>query len=162
MLTSLGSAGAAARTGTRPCRSLLEIAIAPAAVRIARRWAAGRLALAQPPPQAETVDAVVLAVSELVTNAITATCPAGQAGQPAAPGRSQVWLVITSEEGTVRVEVHDSSAAPLPPVRCASGDEGAGRCDEGGRGLSVVAALATSWGWRPGPLGKVVWCELKY
>jgi hypothetical protein len=32
--------------------------------------------------------------------------------------------------------------------------------DEDGRGLTVVAALASRWGWRPEPFGKVVWCEL--
>ncbi len=33
-------------------------------------------------------------------------------------------------------------------------------CDETGRGLTVVAALAENWGWCPEPFGKAVWCEL--
>nr|MDA8320708.1 hypothetical protein [Actinomycetota bacterium] len=44
--------------------------------------------------------------------------------------------------------------APLPPTR-----RGADT-DETGRGLTVVDAVSLCWGWEPGPLGKVVWCEL--
>jgi len=156
MLTSVDSAGAAARAGPRPRYSRLEIAIAPAAVRIARRWAAGQLAAAEPPPGDETVDEAVLVVSELVTNAIAATRAAG----PAAWQR--VWLVIARGDETVRIEVHDGSAVPLPPPGCGGpARHGNGHDNEGGRGLGVVAALAAGWGWQPGPLGKVVWCELK-
>jgi len=157
MLTSLDRSRAAVRTGTRPSRSRLEIAVAPAAVRIARRWAAGQLAACCPPPSEEIADAAVLAVSELVTNAIMAMDRGGT---------SRVWLVIVRGAGTVRIEVHDSSAAPLPaePLPACPRDgadvDAGGWCDEGGRGLGVVAALATRWGWQPGPLGKVVWCEL--
>jgi hypothetical protein len=50
--------------------------------------------------------------------------------------------------------VHDSSPLPLPPGCHRDAD------DETGRGLTVVGALAQTWGWRPEPFGKVVWCEL--
>jgi hypothetical protein len=54
----------------------------------------------------------------------------------------------------VRIEVRDSSPVPLPPTCHRDAD------DETGRGLTVVAALAESWGWQPAAYGKVVWCEL--
>ncbi|HVB41628.1 MAG TPA: ATP-binding protein [Streptosporangiaceae bacterium] len=57
-------------------RSYLELAIVPSAVRIARHWAADQLAQARPRYSAELVDAAVLVVSELVTNAITAVAKA--------------------------------------------------------------------------------------
>jgi hypothetical protein len=34
--------------------------------------------------------------------------------------------------------------------------------DEDGRGIGIVAALATSWGARPLPEGKSVWCEFEF
>jgi hypothetical protein len=65
-----------------------------------------------------------------------------------------VWLVIAHFSAFVRIEVHDSSRASLAPAshRDAEG--------ETGRGLMVVAALASDWGWEPESSGKVVWCEL--
>jgi hypothetical protein len=65
-----------------------------------------------------------------------------------------VSLVISRFVGVVRIDVHDSSPAPLPPACHHDAD------DENGRGLTVVAAIAERWGWRPEPFGKVVWCEL--
>jgi len=43
---------------------------------------------------------------------------------------------------------------PLPRFRRSSYD------DEGGRGLQLVAMLASRWGARATTTGKVVWCEL--
>ena len=66
----------------------------------------------------------------------------------------RVCLVIARFAALVRIEVHDSSQAAVPPPRPSDDD------DESGRGLTVVAALAQSWGWQPGRAGKMVWCEL--
>jgi hypothetical protein len=136
---------------------------------------------------ADLVDTAVLVVSELVTNAIRAVSQrtavgaimpsrlrpfcnppglgaSGRAQEPPhsaflspitlAPLPPSVSLDISRFADMVRIDVHDSSPAPLPPVRAHDAGE------ETGRGLTVVAALAGSWGWRPEPFGKVVWCEL--
>ncbi|HUJ08004.1 MAG TPA: ATP-binding protein [Streptosporangiaceae bacterium] len=180
MHSTSGSTGVARSLAPRPRRSRLEIAIAPSAVRAARQWAADQLAVLDPEPERDLIDAAVLVVSELVTNAIqavrTAEVPpvvpvapvpgrpvlrlgdlsfgASMPGGAAAPRIARVALVIERRDQTVRIEVYDSSCTPLPAPRDGDDDE------ETGRGLTVIAALATDWGWRPDSLGKVVWCEL--
>lgn len=87
-------------------------------------------------------DALLL-VSELATNAVR---------HGAAPISVQL---VQDDGGTVRVEVHDAGAgvpAPTTP----------GAADAGGRGLFIVAALASRWGVTPnasGP-GKATWFEI--
>lgn len=190
MYLSSGSAATVPRAQPRARRrSCLEIAIAPAAVRIARQWTADQLSATDPPLSADCVDTAVLLVSELVTNAIGAVRRAAAAATvppvlpvlpvpgrpvlrigdlslglqapgslPAGPspsGPARVWMVLTRQDDGVRIEVHDSSCAPLPQAT-GFNDEDA----EGGRGLTVVAGLAASWGWQPDAFGKVVWCEV--
>jgi anti-sigma regulatory factor (Ser/Thr protein kinase) len=85
------------------------------------------------------VDAVAVCVSELVTNAYVHT------GGPAI-------LRVSPAPARVRVEVEDPSreppvlADPLPRV--------------GGRGLVIVTALSTAWGYDLLPTGKVVWAHV--
>jgi anti-sigma regulatory factor (Ser/Thr protein kinase) len=150
MYTSRASTGAVFVAHPPTCRDQLELAVAPDAVRVARHWLAGRLACASPPVGPDLIDTAVLVVSELVTNAVRAV--GGDPGYPSGPGR--VTVGVATGPRLVRVEVHDSARAPLPPSR-----RGADT-DETGRGLTVVEALSICWGWEPGPLGKVVWCEL--
>ena len=89
------------------------------------------------PPTAE------LLTSELVTNAIR-----HEAGDT-------VMLVISSAGGQFRVEVHDTSCFLPVPV--------AGSADtETGRGLILVASLATQWGFYPTPAGKAVYFTLAF
>ncbi|SRR6266487_427327 len=135
-----------------PTGGRLELPAVPMAVRQARRWAAATLAHARRPPCQELIDTAVLVVSELVTNAIRATALAPGRSQPA--DQAQFALVVKAEPGTLRIEVHDSAGGQLE-LPCAW-DASA----EHGRGLMVVAALSRRWGWRPGPQGKVVWCEI--
>jgi hypothetical protein len=168
-----GSAGVACRARAATRRSSLELAVNPATVRIARHWSAKLLAEPELSRDQGLIDTAVLLVSELVTNAIEAVrqlpacslsagpLPAGQSRPPApfiAPtspiARPRVWLAIAGSADMVRLEVHDSACA-LVPAMCHRDDD-----EESGRGLEVVAALASSWGWAPEPLGKVVWCEL--
>jgi hypothetical protein len=162
--TSSPAAGLAwASVATR--RSSLELAVAPAAVRTARHWTASLLAEANPPVDQDIVDSAVLLVSEMVTNAIRAVSETSdiQNGFPTgmlpirALDRPRVWLSIIGAADLVRIEVHDSACVPVPLTApsCHADPE-----DESGRGLEVIAILATDWGWRPDPLGKVVWCEL--
>lgn len=95
-----------------------------------------------------------LIVSELVANGVNAS--AGEDG-PYRDGRLLIVQVILRVNGTrVRAEVWDEAlGAPAP--REAANDA------ETGRGLQLVEALATRWGWHngtgPGP-AKCVWAEL--
>ncbi|MGW4102370.1 ATP-binding protein [Streptomyces okerensis] len=83
-----------------------------------------------------------LIVSELVSNAIQHA------------RRGSIRVVVERPDATcVRIGVVDFSKDL--PVRRAPGPE-----DEGGRGLALVAALATHWGTEPLPWGKQVWAEL--
>lgn len=80
-----------------------------------------------------------LLVSELTTNALQ------HAGGP--------FEVRVRAQPRVRIEVHDHSVVlPSPKDLDPS--------DESGRGLHIVTRLATSWGTRKLPDGKVVWFEL--
>jgi anti-sigma regulatory factor (Ser/Thr protein kinase) len=89
-------------------------------------------------PEQTAYDAL-LVVSELVTNAIV-------------HADSDPRVVVTFDEGRLRIEVHDHGAAP-PQVRPKPGPDG-------GYGLRVVAAAADGWGWVPTSTGKVVWTEM--
>jgi anti-sigma regulatory factor (Ser/Thr protein kinase) len=133
--------------------SRIELSAAPAAVRCARRWAAGRLAPAGP---ADLVDTAVLLVSELVTNAVHASCAASCAaahdGECADPGRIELSITRTSD--TVRIEVADCAAGSLPTLAGHASDR------EGGRGMQVIDALSQRWGCHCAQHWKVVWCEL--
>lgn len=65
-------------------------------------------------------------------------------------------LVTAALVGTsVRVSVSDDVAGMRPTDPQADADH------DGGRGLAIVARLATSWGVDAGDLGKTVWFELE-
>ena len=81
-----------------------------------------------------------LVVSELVTNALRH-----------ASGRIELTALLLDEALVVSVSDGDQ---PLPRLRRVRDS------DEGGRGLQLVAMLASRWGSRVTPEGKVVWCEL--
>jgi serine phosphatase RsbU (regulator of sigma subunit) len=87
----------------------------------------------------DLVDAGVLAVSELVANA-------------AVHGRPPVRLRLRRTDRRLIVDVSDSDDH-LPRRRLADDT------DEDGRGIGIVAALASSWGARQLESGKSVWCE---
>lgn len=135
----------------------LEIRPDPSEVGRARRWARSRLAGSAIRADESLAEALVLLVSELVTNAVVHTgrsavlrlvlpeAAPGEPGQLGEPG--------TPEETTVRLEVDDASdLAPVP--RCVD-DEATG-----GRGLALVDGLADRWGWSREGTGKRIWCEL--
>ncbi|HET7490221.1 MAG TPA: ATP-binding protein [Acidimicrobiales bacterium] len=116
----------------------LDIESAPALVGAARRFAANTLA----EWELEALrDDTVLLTSELVTNAVL-------------HARTTMRLVLRSDGlGFVRIELYDEN--PRLPM-LAPPPEGA----TSGRGLALVAALATSWGTRSEAEGKTVWAEL--
>lgn len=96
---------------------------------------------------AESAD---LIVSELVTNAVRASHPYYR------DTRIEVIRVCLFGDGTrVVIEVWDE-AAGVPVIR------DAGEFEEGGRGLTLVDAIADKWGWVPAArrTGKCVWAEL--
>lgn len=91
------------------------------------------------------VDDLELVASELVTNAVTHTT-------------GEVFVQLGRDEagdGDIVLAVRDTSSQP-PRPRAAGTDEPTGR------GLGVVAALATSWGVEAAPHagGKTVWARL--
>lgn len=88
------------------------------------------------------VDTAQLCVSELVSNVVT------HAGT-GTPGS----LVLSEHEGRLRVEVHDPDTRALPTLVDAEIDA------EGGRGMTLVAALADRWGVQLYEDRKVTWCE---
>ncbi|MFP8885259.1 ATP-binding protein [Streptomyces mangrovi] len=106
-------------------------------VRAAREWARGHLeSLGWTGSAPETVDAVLLTVSELVTNAHVHAHSAAQ-------------LVLTWDNRCLHVSVRDSSA-DLPAPRSPSAER------TSGRGMFLVDALADEWEARPCTGGKAV------
>jgi hypothetical protein len=87
-------------------------------------------------------------VSELVTNAIAASAELRLAMAPVL-----VWL--GSDCDCVLIAVADAS--PRPPVRLNLGADA-----EGGRGLALVEAFSSRWGWHLASIAglrKVIWAE---
>jgi len=111
----------------------------------------------------DLVEDAKLVVSELMSNGVL-------------HARTELCLVISQVAGGgLRLEVHDESSAPVLPSPGVAGPSGevagasflapvldeAGVPGATGRGLAVVGALASSWGWSPNSGGgKVVWAEL--
>ena len=108
------------------------------AARLARRYARAQCAGHTPSTLVEDVE---LVVSELVTNAMR-------------HGRGQITMHLEVAPDRVVVGVQDQGAGrPSPRQPDAT--------DANGRGLALVAILATEWGVSPEPGGgKVVWCVL--
>jgi anti-sigma regulatory factor (Ser/Thr protein kinase) len=94
----------------------------------------------------ERAEDAALIVSELMTNAAEAAM--------LLPDRPPVTLGLLASEKSLIIEVWDRSPLDLETRE-------AGPDAEGGRGLTVVAALSERWGWeRTGHHRKVVWAEL--
>jgi serine/threonine-protein kinase RsbW len=92
----------------------------------------------------DATDTAALLVTELVSNAVV------HANGPS------LWLSVDETTADVlHVAVRDGSqdiprhSPQMPDVR-----------RKGGRGLSMVDALSTTWGWEPLRTGKRVWFEL--
>ncbi|SEN59374.1 Anti-sigma regulatory factor (Ser/Thr protein kinase) [Actinacidiphila rubida] len=104
------------------------------------RSQAGRWDLAE-----ETAETAVLLLSELVTNAVRHGHVRGR--------HIEVRCVLAPT--VLRVDVSDAGRG-VPVLRQAAAE------DESGRGLTLVAALATTWGVLPRRhgIGKTVWCEI--
>lgn len=127
----------------------LQIAVTadPAEVGRARRWTRSRLSGCGLDPETSLAEALVLVVSELVTNAVVHT------GNPAVL-RLEFPVGSDAEQRPVRVEVADSSDQPPRPRHATGGATN-------GRGLELVENLCDRWGWYPDAGGKRVWCEIE-
>ena len=92
------------------------------------------------PSDESLVALVVLLADEVVTNAVV-------------HGQGPIDIAVEVDEVRVKVMVRDrSETAPLS-LRAA-------RYAEGGRGLSIVEAVATRWGVLGAHPGKAVWFEI--
>ncbi|MGW3231743.1 ATP-binding protein [Kitasatospora sp. NPDC001095] len=96
----------------------------------------------------DTAETALILLSELVTNACR---------HARGPRDRMIGVrVLLPTPSVLRIEVSDANS-DLPTVRQATPE------DESGRGLELVAALATSWGAHlrgDGHIGKTIWCEL--
>ncbi|MET7854672.1 ATP-binding protein [Streptomyces avermitilis] len=81
-----------------------------------------------------------LLTGELVANSVTHT-------------RAACVVCVRWTGERLRVEVTDVDPTSVAPSQALS-------TDEHGRGLFLVAAVATAWGWQPCAAGKKTWFEL--
>ena len=127
-----------------PCQSFLELGALPGAAPCARLharqvlWEWGLTAFSE---------RIELLVSELVTNAMRISRATAQ--------YLPVRLWVVSDREQIVIFVWDAS--PLPPAPADAGGD-----VENGRGLLIVQAVSTQWGWEfpPGLGGKVVWARV--
>jgi anti-sigma regulatory factor (Ser/Thr protein kinase) len=123
--------------------SFIELAPLPEAVPCARLLAVQLLHAWGLP---ELIDDAQLVVSELVTNAVTASATL--------PGRPMLSLQMVLGERSLRIEVQDQSPLDIEPHK-ADADA------EHGRGFAVIAAFSSRWGTkRTEHDRKTVWAEL--
>jgi len=97
---------------------------------------------------AELEEDASVVISELVTNAVAASAELRPAAAP-------VLMWLGSDRRRVLAAVADAS--PQPPMRLKLGPDA-----ERGRGLALVEALSSRWGWHPASitgLTKFVWAE---
>lgn len=123
----------------------------PRGARLARRLAANRLDAWGIPYGTDPHEEIVLVLGELTANAVR---------HGHVPSRDfQLLLHVSEPARTVRIEVTDTRTECTPPEPEALPAPGS-ECTSG-RGLLLVAGLATRWGWhlRPGGPGKTVWAE---
>lgn len=90
--------------------------------------------------QALLVHDAALAVTEMATNAVV-------------HGRSAFSVAVEVTDEVVRIEVRDSG-----PMLTVAGERGP--LASSGRGLRLVAAVATQWGVETAADGKMLWAEL--
>jgi len=138
---SFGSAGSQGSAGSaRPRGPWIRIFRGtPASVPEARRFVAELLA------GCPARDVLMTCVSELCANAITHT----------ASGDGGVFIVEVAcpRDGLARIAVTDEGGSSVPAA--GAPDPAA----EGGRGLAMVAACTSRWGYADAYPGRTVWAE---
>ena len=121
-------------------RAVRSLPAQPMSVPLARSWAEGWLAGSEVPR--ERWEAVLLTVSELVTNAVR-------------QGDGPVRVHLQPGDRMLTVEVFDSGHRM--PMQTESGPE-----STRGRGLMLVGAVCDEWGVREELAGKTVWAVLRW
>jgi signal transduction histidine kinase/DNA-binding response OmpR family regulator len=127
-----------APAGNRRHFSSFPVAFEASAVKAARDVMRG--ILEEWEVAADDTERVLLALSEMVTNAIV-------------HGRPPIEVHVRMASSALIVQVFD--AATSIPRRARPGVD-----DEHGRGLVIIERLAERWGIRPAPSGKAVWASL--
>ncbi len=124
-----------------PLSSQLPLEASPRSAAAARRWVSG---IVRDLARDDLVDSAELGTSELVTNAVL-------------HGAEPIVVKVRGTAAHPRVEVHDGSPdLPEAPEPSPDPDDFLATF---GRGLSIVARCATSWGATSAGEGKVVWFE---
>lgn len=123
----------------------------PRGARLARRLSAHRLDAWGIPYGTCPHEEIVLVLGELTANAVRHGHVSGR--------DFHLLLHLNAPARTVRIEITDTRTERTPPHPEALRAPGVE--DTGGRGLLLVAGLATRWGWhlRPEGPGKTVWAE---
>lgn len=114
---------------SRAVRESVQVAGRREWARVVRTFVAAVLGPAHP-----CGDDAVLLASELFGNSV-------RHSNSALPGQT-VTVTVTACARAIRVEVIDRSGPGVPRLCLAAGDA------EAGRGLALVARLATRWGWQ--------------
>lgn len=119
---------------------------APEADNAGRARAALRQALDESGLAPAIVADALLVLGEIIGNAVR-------------HARTEFTVSATVADGTLRLEVFDRDTRP--PSLLGLDDD-----STSGRGLHLVAAVATAWGWQTaedddGVSGKVVWAEVR-
>ena len=132
--------------GSWACRDVRTLPSQPSAVPAARAHAQRVLSDWGFAPQ--LCQDVAFCLSELVSNAIQASAVLRPVALPVHVGlaHERRWLLLAVAD-----------ASPRFPLRLPAGGDAIG-----GRGLALVEALSTRWGWHPASrpgLVKVVWAE---
>jgi hypothetical protein len=109
-------------------------------VPLARREIVDKIRTWGVPLDEETSDAIRLVASELITNAVV-------------HGAGPITVALRHWPGRLVIDVLDGNPS-APQMSCAQAD------DEGGRGLALVALLASRSGCEPFGRGKRVWAEI--
>jgi anti-sigma regulatory factor (Ser/Thr protein kinase) len=96
------------------------------------------------------LDEAVLLTSELCANALQHTA-SGNGGS--------FEVTVFRGDRSLRVEVRDDGATTIPAVRTADDLDGLAEC---GRGLELVALIASRWGQCGDEYGRSVFFELRW
>jgi anti-sigma regulatory factor (Ser/Thr protein kinase) len=124
-----------------PMTSCYTLPCDTAAPQRARAWAQGQLGSASVGVADPLMHDTLLCISELVTNAVQASC-------------DHVSLDLIVDRDRVRIVVTDNGCG-WPTMHRPEAE------DPHGRGLMIIDAIAQSWGIEPSGVHKAVWAELE-